>query len=215
MVYATKQQNGNLSIPTPDEFIKGYESFRRHEARDAMYKVATFLMSHFWGKYREMADALGVLLLTWNQACYRYGSFSFDKLEKCLKNNWQTIEGFRVREIFSLSESDKDDIVKLFEEFLEALKIAEGKSKGEKSPVAVTKALHLLAPGFFPLWDDKIARAYKCHYAKNAVDKYFLFCDKMRTFAEAVRDYNNIPKDVTILKLIDEYNYAKYTKKWI
>lgn len=204
-----------MQIPNPEDFRAGYESFRTNEARDAMYKVATFLISHFWSEYSKMTDALGVLLLTWNQACYRYGSFSFDKLEKCLKNNWQTIERFREREIFCLSESDKDDIVKLFEEFLEALKIAEGKSKGKKSPVAVAKALHLLAPKFLPLWDNKISKAYKCHYAKKPAAKYLLFCNKMQIVAEAVRNYDNIPKDVTILKVIDEYNFAKYTKKWV
>jgi len=215
MVYSETNRQSDLQTPNPRNFRAGYKSFRTNESRGAMYKVATFLISHFWGKYSEMADGLGVLLLTWNQACYRYGSFSFDKLEECLRSNWKTIERFRESEIFCLSELDKNAIVKLFEELLEALKIAEGKSKGNKSPVAVAKALHLLAPKLFPLWDDKIAKAYKCHYAKKPAAKYFLFCDKMKTVAEAVRNYDNIPKDVTILKLIDEYNYAKYTKKWI
>ena len=31
-----------------------------------------------------MADGLGVLLLTWNNAFYRFGSFAFDELEKCI-----------------------------------------------------------------------------------------------------------------------------------
>jgi hypothetical protein len=30
------------------------------------------------------------------------------------------------------------------------------------------QALHLLAPGFFPLWDEKIARAYDCYYTGDA-----------------------------------------------
>jgi len=47
---------------------------------------------------------------------------------------------------------------------LKALQIADGKSAGRKSPVAVAKALHLLAHDFFALWDDKIAKAYNCHY---------------------------------------------------
>lgn len=207
--------NNELAIPARKEFIRGYKAFRAHEQRDAMYKVATFLILHFWGNHRKMTDALGVLLLTWNQACYRYGSFSFDELELCLSKNWAAILSFRKKNILSSSGSDFNDATSLFDEFLEALKIAEGKSKGNRSPVAVAKALHLLAPSFFPLWDDKIARGYRCHYTKNPANKYQRFCDKMKIMAQALDKNDNLPTDVTILKLIDEYNFAKYTKKWI
>jgi len=66
-----------------------------------MYKVATFLVSHYWGKPSDMADGLGVLLLTWNQAFYRYGIFDFDKLEKCITDNLRKIESFRGKDIFT------------------------------------------------------------------------------------------------------------------
>jgi len=74
-----------IHIPSKKEFIRGIKTFERHEKRDAMYKVATFLVLQFWGKPSEMADGLGVLLLTWNQAFYRYGSFDFDELERCIR----------------------------------------------------------------------------------------------------------------------------------
>ena len=38
-----------MNIPNRGEFLKGCEEFEKHEKRDAMYKVATFLISHFWG----------------------------------------------------------------------------------------------------------------------------------------------------------------------
>ena len=52
--------------PTPAEFARGYQAFQTREPRDAMYRIATFLVEHFWGQPRDMADGLGVLLLTWN-----------------------------------------------------------------------------------------------------------------------------------------------------
>jgi len=70
--------------PTPSQFKKGYLAFQRREKRDSMSKTATFLIDHFWGKPAEMADSLGVLLLTWNQAFYRYDIFDFGKLEELL-----------------------------------------------------------------------------------------------------------------------------------
>ena len=203
-----------MKIPSFEEILKGCEEFEKHEKRDAMYKVATFLLSHFWGKPPDMADGLGVLLLTWNQAFYRYGIFDFDKLERCIYNNFQRIENFRHRDISTLSSSDEDDIRHLFNQFLEALQIVSGKIQGRKSPVAVAKTLHLLAPKFFPLWDDKIAKAYGCYYNKNPAEKYISFCNITKSIADKIKDYI-IRSDKTLTKLIDEYNYSKYTQKWI
>jgi hypothetical protein len=206
-----------MDIPSREEFRKGCEEFEKHEKRDAMYKVATFLVSHFWGKPSDMANGLGVLLLTWNQPFYRYGIFNFDKLEKAITDNFQKIKSFRNRDIFSLSNSDEDDIKDLFAIFLEALQIDASRRQGQgsKSPVAVAKALHLLAPNFFPLWDNKIARAYGCYYNKNSAEKYVSFCWKMKEMAEKIQDCLPNPDDRSILKRIDEYNYSKYTKEWI
>jgi hypothetical protein len=162
-----------------------------------------------------MADGLGVLLLTWNQAFYRYGIFDFDKLERCIAGNFQKIESFKNRNILSLSIYDEDDIKDLFVIFLEALQIDAGKRQGSKSPVAVAKALHLLAPNLLPLWDEKIARAYGCYYYnKDPAGKYVLFCEITKTIADKIKNYID-RSDKTLVKLIDEYNYSKYTKGWI
>ena len=282
-----------IPIPNCKEFCKGVEEYKKHEKRDAMYKVATFLVSHFWGKPSDMADGLGVLLLTWNQSFYRYGIFDFDKLEQFITDNLQKLERFKNKDIARLSSSDEEDIKDLFTKSLEALQIDvirfSDKNTGKysehnlkifleelniefvatnlttlyksmkksrinnavdfivdskkdsieisiseldfddqeklyslnekmkiikRSPVSVSKALHLLSPEFFPLWDDKISRAYGCYYNENPAQKYILFCKNTRTIADKVKEYK-IRSDRTIIKLIDEYNYSKYTKKWI
>ncbi|NIA11976.1 MAG: hypothetical protein GWP10_20210 [Nitrospiraceae bacterium] len=223
----------SIYIPSEEEFKEGIEEFKRHEKRDAMYKVATFLVSYFWNKSSNnkssnmtdssmpnVADGLGVLLLTWNQAFYRYGSFDFDKLENCINNNKSRIEKFRRRNISSFSEKDIRDIKDTFNDFLEALQTDSGNMKVKRSPVAVAKALHLLAPKFFPLWDKEIAKKYRCNYNNNPAEKYIKFMKLMKRFAEEIRKdkgYTNSPdcQGRTLLKLIDEYNYSKYTKGWI
>ena len=205
-------ETANLS---PSEFERGYLAFRAREPRDAMYKTATFLVQHFWGQPRDMADGMGVLLLTWNQAFYRYGSFDFALLEEALRTNMAVIEELRPRNIQSLVEADEPIVRQLFLAFLDALRIKEGKKKDCKSPVAVSKALHLLAPDFLPLWDDKIARGYDCYYNLRPDQKYVTFAYKMRSLAQQLQEH--VPPDCgrTFLKLIDEYNYAKHTKGWI
>jgi len=86
--------------------------------------------------------------------------------------------------------------------------------RGRKSPVAVAKALHLLSPKFFPLWDDKIAKAYNCYYNENPAEKYVSFCKITKAIGEIVKNYI-IRSDKTLIKLTDEYNYSKYTQRWI
>jgi hypothetical protein len=206
-------------VLTPDtisaeELKKGYVAFQQRERRDAMYKTATFMVQHFWGQPTEVAEGLGVLLCIWNQAFYRNGPFDYDLLENCIAKNQMLLNALRKRDILSYSPHDNRKIKLLFQEFLDALRICEGKCVGRGSPVAVAKALHLLAPSFFPLWDETIARAYDCYYTGDAPGQYMAFFVKTKAIAEAVAPQVTL-KGKTLLKLIDEYNYAKYTKGWI
>lgn len=173
-------------------------------------------MKNYWGNYENMADALGVLLLTWNAAFYRYGSSSldFEKLEKCIQKNFSIISSFRDRDISTLSDSDEKKIRDLFNEFNEALMINLGKNKERKSPVSVAKALHLLAPKFFPLQDKKISAVYDTYYSNKPDEKYIEFCEITKFMAEKMKNYKVNPNK-SLIKQIDEYNYAKYTKNWI
>jgi len=315
---------------TPDGFIKGIEEFRRNEPRDAMYRIAMYLLKKFWTKSSsitpesaaDIADALGVLLLTWNQAFYRYGIFDFEKLEECIEKNYEIINNFRNRQLQNKDEDflkKQEKIIKgLFNAFLDALQSdiirfseKEGKlskksrdellnllyawdlhielgekvrdiyeklrkrkrdslrdslylgknSKREeymgirissleksmvekipdklirKSSVAVAKALHLLAPHFFPLWDNKIAKAYVGEYSEKSAEKYIEFIGltlkfirKLEEFCKTNKDFNEFLEEheaktlddiniksqkFSILKLIDEYNYARFTQCWI
>jgi hypothetical protein len=203
-----------MLVPSNDEFARGCQQYAAHETRDSMYKVATFLVSHFWGRPADMADGMGVLLLTWNQAFYRYGPFSYDSLERCIVDNFPQIQSFRKRDILSLSDPDHPHIKALFLTFLRALEIDQGKSKGKQSPVAASKALHLLAPGFFPLWDARIAEAHGCRYQAKPAEKYLAFCLATQAMARRLKDIVH-SSDRTLVKLIDEYNYSKYTQGWL
>lgn len=208
--------NQSIYTPTCKEFLRGIKEFRKREARDPMYKVASFWISHFWGKPREVAEGLGVLLLTWNQAFYRYGRFDFKKLEKFLSRYSKKISSFRERSIENMNKKDDKDIEILFGALMHALKITTGKMKGRKSPVATAKALHLLAPKFFPLWDNRITRAYSCKWknSDDAASAYIEFCYKTKEIVGKLKKCTK-RKDAPILKSVDEYNYARYTKDWV
>lgn len=200
---------------TSAELARGYRAFQAHDSRDALYETATFLVEHFWGKPREMANGVGVLLLTWVQAFYRYGSFDFDQLEEALRKNMTALSKLRRRNIDSLTATDEPAIARLFTVFLQALRVKEGKRQGYVSRVATAKALHLLAPCFLPLWDAKIALAYGCPPSRQPVQEYLKFAYCMRTLSRELGPH--LPADCQhkFLKLIDEYNFAKYTRGWV
>jgi hypothetical protein len=209
-------QTDPMFIVSKEEFLRGIKAFEQHVKRDAMYNTATLLTKMFWGEPAKMADGLGVLLLTWNQAFYRYGGLDldFDGLERCISNNMERLTSFRRRDIFSLSHEDERNIKSMFAEFLEALQIKIKGNRTRRSPVSAAKALHVLAPRFFPLWDFAIAEGYGCRYHEEPEEKYLLFCKGMKTIAAQAKDMAS-ESGRSLLKLIDEYNFAKYTAKWI
>lgn len=175
--------------PSQEEFLNGVSEYHKHEKRDAMYKVAKMLVNDYWGRWDEVANGLGVLLLTWNQALYRYGVFDFDKLEHFLKSRQNELNEFRNRAIDTLNKNDEAKIKSMFEELLVAL-ASEGKNKKpRKSPVAVAKALHMLAPDFFPIWDNAIAYAYGCYWTNSgkASQTYIDFCWKNKALTEYIK----------------------------
>jgi hypothetical protein len=219
----------NIESIDYEELLRGSREYVMNEERDAIYKVATFLVGHFWFRPADIADGVGVLLLVWNQAFYRYCNFAldFEELEAWLRKNENILKDTRDRDISSLDTEDKKIIGKLFDELLDVLKCGN-----KRSPVAVSKALHLLAPNFFPLWDDDISEAYDCCWESSdtASTTYLVFMEKMKDLSQRIvetylsranvnRDASksaicrvasvNVPFTKSLLKIIDEYNYAK------
>ncbi len=207
-----------VEVPTADEIRAGAEVYRDLEPRDSMYKVTTYLLAKFWGEFDRsshitMGEALGVLLLSWNGAFYtKSGAPDFSVFDECLGRSISALVQYKERDILSLQDEDEEPIRKLFIEFLDAL---ASRSKGYRTPVGVAKALHLLAPEFFPMWDNEIAKHYVGELptdSEQRAQEYFLFCTIARAVAEreaAVLEDLERP----FLKLFDEFNYAKFTKK--
>ena len=148
---------------------------------DPMYEAASFLVKHSWSQPRDVANGLGVLLLTWNQAFYRYGQFNFDRLERCIEGNRDLARGNPGSGIFgAFGPTIGTPSCDCSNSFAAHLRLLKGTSRGKKSSVSAAKALHLLAPRFFPLWDQKIERSYRRPYSRQPADAYFAFIQKTR-----------------------------------
>lgn len=191
-----------------------------------MYRVATDLVRERWGDAEAVADALGVLLLTWNQAFYRYGFLDCGELETFVRSHQGAIEQYRPRELTTLVSEEREQVDSMFRHLLEASQATSPQTgKQRRSPVSVAKALHGLAPRFFPLWDGKIARRYGCgwHSSTGAGSAYWSFMLKQRLILNDLGDERarreierglseraRFPK--TLVKFLDEFNYARFTK---
>jgi hypothetical protein len=213
---------------TPERLLTGCREFSNHEHRDAMYRISRLLVDDTWDESGEVADALGVVLLTWNHAFYRYGPPNFDRIEQVVRVRHDKLSRYRSSDLLRLSRGDIDGVTPLFEELLDASSIRIAKT-GEirRSPVSVAKALHVLAPRTFPLWDDAIRKALGFGGDSNgAACQYVRFMhwcqgvleqlNHQQSLAEIETDISRIERfPKTILKYLDEYLYARYTKRWI
>ena len=193
-----------------------HSKYLSEEPRDAIYKTSLKLIEDNWNDLTELSNSLGFLMLTWNSAFYRYGSFDYDLIQKCLVKNKGKLDNFRQREILSLKNNEKEEIGRIYKDLLHSL-AAKGRNGGKNegkvaySPVSVAKALHLLCPGFFPLWDNSIAETYGCKWgsADTSFENYWQFMMKSLMQVTNLSEQKNLPitlRNSGILKLIDEYN---------
>ena len=185
------------------------QAFETHEPRDLFYRAATELVTLALDGRTSLsvAEALAVLLQTWNKMFYQYRRFDsqhFADIERLISDHHSILIAFRHKSLESLNQEDENEVARVFKAFEEVL-----------GPVGAAKCLHLLAPRFFPLWDRAIAEAYGLplrQKGKNA-DRY---CDFIRIVKGQVQSLGG---EQTIgrnpLKAIDEYNYCKHTKRWI
>lgn len=199
----------SISKPTPRQLRAARGVFERRERRALFYRAATELLALIrrGPSSLTVAEALAVLLQTWNSAAYQYSRAErqhLRRITRLLALHASTLDRFRDRNLESLGTSDLAVILKLFNDF----DLAVG-------PVGAAKCLHLLAPRFFPLWDRAIARAYRLplkHRGENA-DRYARFMEMCRTQVKRLGGERRMGEDV--LKGLDEYNYCVFTKGWM
>lgn len=179
------------------------KDFLTGEPRHLFYLVATELIELSTHKKTKVsvAQALAVLLQTWNVSFYRFrGGFHEDDLatiEALVNVHLPTLQEYRQRPITSLVLDEEDAVRRLFVSFEHGL-----------GAVGAAKTLHLLAPNFFPLWDNAIAKAYRVKVDEQGYMKFMRIAKEQ---CQVLTDQGAPWSD--LLKAIDEYNYCTYTMK--
>jgi hypothetical protein len=187
---------------TPADVKAARNSFEANEPRDLFYRAATELvdLALRGATSLTVAEALAVLLQTWNRVYYQYHKFAhahFASIEKLLATHQGALAAYRNRTIDNLNDMERTTVSTLFQAFEYVL-----------GPVGAAKALHLLAPSFFPLWDRSIANAYGLALgeAGSHGDRYWRFM--LIAKQQYLELSHQEPGCKNPLKSIDEYNYS-------
>ena len=191
-----------MENPTIQDLGEAHKRFETIEPRSLFYNASIELVDlAIQGKTKlELAEAIAVLLQTWNVSYYRFRPFTeehFRNIKTLLETHQHLINELRQRNIESFCNEDTNTVKDIFEKFENVL---------EKT--GAVKCLHLLAPNFFPLWDTEIAKAYDLGKGSDAA-RYCSFMVKTRAQVKSLGGKQIL--DRNLLKALDEYNYCKYT----
>lgn len=193
--------------PTLDGVAEARKKFiEQVDPTNLFYRAATKLVELALSEAREadsltLAEAVGVLLKTWNDGFYRFGHAKFDKehlgkIQELMDSPELNLLSFRERSLESLHSEEESSIKTTFESFEKVL-----------GTIGAAKCLHLLAPQFFPLWDRDIAHGYQIYPQKRGTngENYVKFVNKTREQIEKLKREGFRYEDP--LKALDEYNW--------
>ncbi len=196
-------------IPTPIDLARARAVFIEQEPRAVVYDACALLLTQALRSESKLSTALPVaaLLQSWNFAYYEHSGPRLDsghvrEIETVLNRLRRDLDHFRSRSIDTLTDADRPRVAAVF-----------GGLEGVVKRVGAAKALHLWAPDFFPIWDNPIAQAYGFDFEVGGprADDYWSFMTLVR---EQVKTMAPL-QDRSRLKALDEYNYCRYSKRWI
>lgn len=168
-------------LPNDDAVQAKRRVYAAAEPRDLAYKVARSLIQGARGTGSEFSagDGVAILLMSWNAGFYRFRpgpmrTLAAD-LDRLIARHRRQFDEFGARSIATYDEAaDQNAVETLYREFLAIL-----------WPVGTAKALHVLAPAFFPIWDTAIATGLRLPISppERSVESYIDLLLIVRRFA--------------------------------
>ncbi len=194
-----------VEVPSPGDLIRTHQLWEDKEKRSTgeyIHAVKSVEQGFRDDNFALIARAISDFLKSWNWAYLRFKPKKVLQLESDVQEiivaNRPALNGLRDRSITSVMVADQAAVLHMFREFEKQL-----------GQVGAAKALHLIAPSFFPLWDNEIAFRYGVGLSAQG---YAVFMLISKIQVEAL--LTSLPDGLAPLKAIDEFNYAKYTKCW-
>jgi hypothetical protein len=190
-----------LKSPNADGLRAAHEEYIRTVPNSYASAITRVSVAFSDGNVDALATAVSDWLRDLNRQYYRFrpeeAATLVERLKPIMGRELESLRSFRERSIRALVKVDEAEVLRLFQLL-----------RAECGPVGAGKALHILAPNFLPLWDDKIAAGYGV--SKDACG-YFQFMNAVN--GQVLDIPENLVPGVTILKILDEYNYLQMSTK--
>jgi len=232
-----------ISNITIDDIKKCSKAFIQNEHRGYVYPDALNKVQNNFGTPDKICEGISDLLRGWHNNFYRFGPFDQAKILEGVNHCHNELKGWKTKNIRNVKLDFRfvTQFSPIFDCFLDA---TAGKNPKftRKTVTGTSKCLHLLTPSLLPMCDEAISQAYGCWwvYSDFGFSEYFKFMEYTKILAEQlVTEYSkkhNIQNsdqvemrlvneiktysgdtyqyNKSLLKIIDEYNYAKYSKEW-
>ena len=145
---------------------------------------------------------MAILLMSWNVGFYRFrpdrSRTLVPDLNRLIARHDELLTDLASRGAQTYdSARDGAYVERIYRDFLAVL-----------WPVGTAKALHVLVPSFFPIWDESIAKAFRLQLSppERSVASYLSLMDIASAFARASGFEDP-------LKALDEWAYVRFTLK--
>lgn len=228
---------------TTDDVKRGSKAFAQNGHRGRAYADALNEVQNNFGRPDRICNGICDLLDAWHNSFYRFGPFDKAEVLRAVERCHRELVVLRAKNIrdVKLDADFETEMRPIFDSLLDA---TAGKNRRftRRTVTGTSKGLSLIAPDLFPMVDEAISVAYRCPwvYSEFGLDEYIKFTTYMKILAERlaseysqahkIRDLDQaemlLVKEVkaysgdeyqyskSLLKTIDEYNYAKHTQVW-
>ena len=191
-----------LYHPSAEELHAAHVVYEEQEGRAYAYRLAwQILVGPPPVPGLTQIEAVDLLVRVWNPGSSYTRELSLHVIGELLAATAVAREAFVNRDITSLTEAERATVGDLYDSFRVTF-----------APVGAAKALGVLHPRFFPLWDTRIAKAYVGQNFRKDPRYYLTFVDYCIEQCTAVgeTDFGD-----SLLKVLDEWNFCIWTTGWI
>lgn len=208
------------------DLFKAHELFKKIEKRWVFYDVYIKRRDRsVWMASENLPIREGLLLFGFIQSWDPYFQGDLDKFLTIYREIFSIIKKFEHANIadVTLNNEAKHSIQLMFE------KIAKCPRNNRFESTDASKILHTILPELFVMWDNKIRKEIFGGDKRDGKCYAFEFLPKMQDMAKGILnsyiseeggDFESASQQIsktldnyTLAKLIDEYNYVRYTKQ--
>jgi len=157
-----------------------------------------------WYTHKNSINAIVLILYCWNFAAPITKKINSNQIKDLLSKNKMALKNLENVNIATFKGTNEKEIFRLFKNF-----------KNEFGQTGASKALSILNPKLFVMWDTKIRNNLKKEIIKGIAngekpEHYIIFLKGIRDIIIKNDLCNQISPKENIAKKMDEYHYVKF-----